>query len=365
LKIDANGWLDVALEGNYSSKSMSRYGYKPSHICLHGTAGGTSALAIANYFASSDVQASSHFVIGQDGTIIQGVSCLMAAWGNGILVNPRLAWDPNINPNYYTISIEHVKSSDDNSDALTPAQQQASFQLIECLCNSYNIPKRAGDLSGGIVSHADFDSVNRARCPGPYPWTALYTYLNQPTQPSEEPMHLTQINEVGNYFLEVPNRGWQRKDHPEIILGGAHLTFFRYNRAVERFGLPRSNEIPLHIAGHPEITAVVFEKGVNIYDPTHKLDQPFTMEDQPEKRVYAANLTKDPGLTLIAQAAIKPLQDKINALQAQLQQQGQEPAAVQDAATQMQQVVNGLMQVQTALDALKGMAQKSLSDLAH
>lgn len=172
-----NGWLDEAIEIDYGAKSMSRVGYKPTHIVLHGTAGGSSAQGIANYFATSTVQASAHFIIGQDGAIVQGISADDAAWGNGILDHPRFPFPTDANPNLYTISIEHVKAATDNSNALTDAQKAASFKLIQLLCQQYNIPARPGDVSGGVLSHADFDSVSRARCPGLYPWSDLWAYL--------------------------------------------------------------------------------------------------------------------------------------------------------------------------------------------
>jgi hypothetical protein len=181
MKFDANGWLDAALEMDYLDKSMSREGYKPTHLVLHGTAGGVSAEAIAqNVFQVAGGGASAHFIIGQDGHIVQGVPCSLAAWANGPVNQPRIPWpDPvNINPNWYTISIEHCKPSLDNSDSLTRPQQLASFQLINVICDTYNIPKRRGDVAGGIVSHADFDSVNRANCPGVYPWTDMLAFIN-------------------------------------------------------------------------------------------------------------------------------------------------------------------------------------------
>lgn len=177
MKFDENGWLDVAVEIDYLNKSMSRSGLAPSHIVLHGTAGGTRAQDIAAYFRDGSEQASAHFIIGQDGTIVQGVPCSLAAWGNGIIDLPRITLPPAINPNFYTISIEHCKPSIDNSDQLTTAQQQASFQLCQVICEHYNIPKRRGDQFGGILAHADIDSVSRARCPGSYPWDDLFTFL--------------------------------------------------------------------------------------------------------------------------------------------------------------------------------------------
>lgn len=179
-----NGWLDVAVEIDYLNKSMPREGFVPTYIVLHGTAGGSSAQNIAHYFATSDVQASAHFIIGQDGIICQGCPTTLAAWGNGVLTAGHASYLPDtINPNYYTISIEHVKPSVDNSDQLTTQQQQASFELIDVLCRSYNIPRRAGDAHGGIIRHADIDPVNRARCPGPYPFDALWKFLSGGDKP--------------------------------------------------------------------------------------------------------------------------------------------------------------------------------------
>lgn len=157
---------------------MDRQGHAIKYIVLHGTAGGSSAQAIGEYFRDSGVDASAHFVIGQDGTIVQGVNVLAASWSNGLLTAGHAPFLPeDINANLYTVAIEHVKPSTDNSDTLTDIQAQKSFELIQCLCDTYNIPKHAGDASGGILKHADLDPINRARCPGIYPFDQLYTYL--------------------------------------------------------------------------------------------------------------------------------------------------------------------------------------------
>src|SRR6476469_1908015 len=85
----------------------NRNGYKPCYIILHGTAGGTSAEAIANYFASTQGTAnhtSSHYVIGQKGDLCQCVSEKDGAYANGSISQGHDPWwDPNINPNNITI----------------------------------------------------------------------------------------------------------------------------------------------------------------------------------------------------------------------------------------------------------------------
>ncbi len=159
---------------------MGRAGYTPQWVILHGTAGGSSAQNIATYFADPASQASTNYVIGQDGTIICCVVEENAPWANGVLeVGHDPWWSEAINPNFQTISIEHVKPSTDNSDQLTDAQKAASFALVKDICTRWNIPQRAADASGGITGHYSVSPISRARCPGPYPWDDLFTYLQK------------------------------------------------------------------------------------------------------------------------------------------------------------------------------------------
>ena len=157
---------------------------KKSFIILHGTAGGSSAQGIASFFRSTegtDHPASTHYIIGQDGIIVQTVKEANGAYGNGLVNNP----DWSGNPNYYTISIEHVKGNTDNSNDLTEPQKQASFKLIEDICNRNGIGKHDADDNTGITSHAAIDPINRARCPGLYPWQELWLYLKGGSKPME------------------------------------------------------------------------------------------------------------------------------------------------------------------------------------
>ena len=129
---------------------VSKLQCAPQWVILHGTAGGTSAQAIAQYFQT--VQASAHYIVGPDGTIVQCNDEKDGAWANGGITGPPGVsgdgvhhdpwWDttPFTNPNVRTIAIEHVKASTDNSDQLTDAQKQAAFQLVADICQRWYIP---------------------------------------------------------------------------------------------------------------------------------------------------------------------------------------------------------------------------------
>ena len=177
------GWTEAAHHWD------GREGQTPRYLILHGTAGFTHAQDVANFFAQASTEASAHYVIGTDGAIVQCVNEEDAAWANGPISGPPGTsgdgvhhdsfWDSGVNPNLVSIAIEHVKPHQDNSDTLTDAQKQASFALILDICQRWNIPMHSADASGGITGHYSMDPVNRSRCPGPYPWNELWTFLER------------------------------------------------------------------------------------------------------------------------------------------------------------------------------------------
>jgi N-acetyl-anhydromuramyl-L-alanine amidase AmpD len=174
---------------NYSSRD----GALVRWVILHGTAGFETAQQVGTYFGERTSQVSANYCIGTDGVIVRSVPERFAAWGNGVISGPPGVggdgvhhdawwddcpqWGGLPNPNPVTISIEHVKPSTDNSDILTTAQKNASFALIKDICTRQHIPMRQADSAGGITGHFSMDPVNRSRCPGPYPWNELWTFL--------------------------------------------------------------------------------------------------------------------------------------------------------------------------------------------
>src|SRR5260221_5056623 len=155
-----------------------------SALVIHKTASGTSAEAVANFFINDPARASSHFIIGQDREIVQcahlvngaGANCCVET-GDNPYWNTLLQQFGNLNR--CTISIEHVDSASDNSTPLTAAQQASSFKLIKWLVDQYGFditPDGHGQMVD-VKGHNTIDPINRARCPGNYPWSELQTYL--------------------------------------------------------------------------------------------------------------------------------------------------------------------------------------------
>lgn len=147
-------------------------------VVVHKTASGGRAQDIATFFANDPAMASTHYIVGQDGTIVQAVLEKDGAGGNCCEKGNFASFLPvGQNLNTWTVSVEHVDPASDNSTPLTAAQKVASFKLIHDICVRHNIPMRAGDATGGIIGHYQIDPVDRALCPNNYPWQELWNYL--------------------------------------------------------------------------------------------------------------------------------------------------------------------------------------------
>lgn len=113
-----------------------RKGYKPEAIVIHvmdGTLVGTDS-----WFANTASQVSAHYGIGKTGEVHQYVDENATAWHAGRVDKP--VWKllkPNVNPNLYTIGIEHEGKAD---DVWPDAQKQASAAMIRDICKRWNIP---------------------------------------------------------------------------------------------------------------------------------------------------------------------------------------------------------------------------------
>ena len=133
-----------------------RGGHVPDMIVIH-IADGTRD-SVYNTFMTT--QKSSHFLVNQDGSIWQFVGSGDTAWGNGIVVNPvseLVLARVGVNPNSYSISIEHEGFGTADINAV---QYSTTIQLVSYLCKKWNIPVDRTH----IIRHQEIEAVKT--CPG-------------------------------------------------------------------------------------------------------------------------------------------------------------------------------------------------------
>lgn len=151
---------------NFSSPKDYKIIAIVNHI-MSGTLIGTDS-----WFKNPQSKVSSHFGVGKHGDIHQYVNLTNPAWANGSVNNPN--WPLlqfGVNPNYYTISIEHEGES---GDVMPELQYQATLALHRWLIGMLGIPISRDN----IIGHYRIDSVNKSNCPGMgFPWDRLFNDL--------------------------------------------------------------------------------------------------------------------------------------------------------------------------------------------
>jgi N-acetyl-anhydromuramyl-L-alanine amidase AmpD len=135
-------------------------GQQPQMIVLH-SASGTVADATRAFFAPGSAR-SAHYIVGRDGSVTQCVQETDTAFHAGLVVNPAAALvqsRPGVNPNFYSIGIEHEGRPADGP--WPDAQVRSSAALIAEAAARWRIPLDAEH----VITH---QAVRRsANCPGP------------------------------------------------------------------------------------------------------------------------------------------------------------------------------------------------------
>lgn len=115
---------------------QGRHGYRPEAIVVHIMDG--TFVAGESVFLDPTTQKSAHYGISNTGVVHQYVDENDTAFHAGIVVNPT--WSllkPGVNPNLYTIGIEHEGRPD---DVWPDDQLNASAQLIQAVAARWAIP---------------------------------------------------------------------------------------------------------------------------------------------------------------------------------------------------------------------------------
>lgn len=145
-------------------------------ICLHGTAGnlaGALATLTKPRPDDPDKAVSANYTIAENGDIYRHVAWWLnrRSFANGIVNNPdqEIKWlmqaiARRINPNFLTISIEHVASdyAMKHAGRLTDAAWRSSQDLVKQLLKDCGLPAN----NQTIIGHRQINSVDKNFCPG-------------------------------------------------------------------------------------------------------------------------------------------------------------------------------------------------------
>jgi N-acetyl-anhydromuramyl-L-alanine amidase AmpD len=177
-----------------------RNGYSPIIIVNHITAG--SFPGCLSWMCNTEAQGSAHFLVTKSGEIYQLVDENNTAWANGYIEGASVDLDlvlQGINPNYYSLSIEHEGQP---GDTMPEEQYQATLWLHNYLINKYNIIID----NNHIIGHYRLDSVDRPNCPGSgFPWDRLFTDLT--TQEVDKMLEQWQIDLGTKSVNELAQKG--------------------------------------------------------------------------------------------------------------------------------------------------------------
>jgi hypothetical protein len=154
------------------------FGFHPEAIVIH-VMDGSFASGEAE-FLNANSQKSAHYGISKTGEVHQYVHETDTAFHAGIVVNPtwRLL-KPGVNPNFYTIGIEHEGRA---SDEWPEAQMKASATLVAQIASVWQIPLDTQH----VIKHREIRASKT--CPGNWLTSTqrlldLIAHANGPAKP--------------------------------------------------------------------------------------------------------------------------------------------------------------------------------------
>lgn len=172
----STGWCPLADRRESCNFSPGRDNERVKAVVLH-VAEDTFEGAVT-WLTEPDSNASAHFVVAKDGKIAQLVSIDDTAWANGLfyengqwLTNfdkqkvpaspPWRGLIAGVNPNKYTISIEHEGQ---RWEKWTPAMYDSNLRLLRWIRESVELMY---GLHDSLIGHSEVDPISRCYCPGP------------------------------------------------------------------------------------------------------------------------------------------------------------------------------------------------------
>lgn len=138
------------------NRAKGRRGYRPEAVVIHIIEG--SLGACDSWFNTPASKVSAHYGVGRDGTVHQYVGESDTAFHAGRTFRPTWArLRPGVNPNLYTVGIEHEGRG---GDSWPDAMYAASASLVRDVCSRWSIEIDRAH----IVGHREI--YGRKSCPG-------------------------------------------------------------------------------------------------------------------------------------------------------------------------------------------------------
>jgi N-acetylmuramoyl-L-alanine amidase len=149
------------LENGQTPKWISTVNFnlrKPNFVVIHHTAQDSLQQTLRT-FTLSKTQVSAHYVISDDGTVVQMLNDYLRAWHGG-----NASWGKNTDINSASIGIE----LDNNGfEPFSEAQINSLVALLTRLKKDYNIP------TNNIIAHSDIAPTRKADPSAFFPWKNL------------------------------------------------------------------------------------------------------------------------------------------------------------------------------------------------
>ncbi len=149
------------LENGQTTKWISTVNFnlrKPNFVVIHHTAQDSLQQTLRT-FTLSKTQVSAHYVISDDGTVVQMLNDYLRAWHGG-----NASWGKNTDINSASIGIE----LDNNGfEPFSEAQINSLVALLTRLKKDYNIP------TANIIAHSDIAPSRKSDPSAFFPWKNL------------------------------------------------------------------------------------------------------------------------------------------------------------------------------------------------
>lgn len=170
------GWCPFAMPRPINSENfgVGRGGLKPFAVVAHVAVGSMIFETFNAHFAKPEDRRSAHFGVKRNGLLEQYLSIENTAYANGLIANP--SWqdllNPSINPNLYTIAIEHEGFPE---QAWTPEMRATEIKLLRWIGEQTRIVYVARRT---LIGHYQING-GKPNCPGPnYDYGGLASAAN-------------------------------------------------------------------------------------------------------------------------------------------------------------------------------------------